>query len=69
MEATRRWLAGAGGEIRIGEERCGGLVAGSGSARAVAGGGEGPVSGLRLLIVFMVRGPQVSPYVLADATD
>ena len=40
MEATRRWLAGAGAEIRIGEERSGGLVAGSGSARAVAGGGR-----------------------------
>jgi len=29
----------------------------------------GPDSGLRLLIVFMVRGPQVSPKVPADAAD
>jgi hypothetical protein len=54
VEATRRRLAGAGGEIRIGEERGGGPIAGSGLARAVAGGTRAP---LRLLIVFSARGP------------
>lgn len=46
MEATRRWLAGAGGEIRIGEERGGGPIAGSGLARARGRGrNRGPESG------------------------
>lgn len=64
MEATRRWLAGAGGEIRIGDERRGGLVAGSGLANAVAGRREGPTSdsGYWLCLDYPQRGrPFPSP--------
>lgn len=57
--------SGWGDPDRRGKGRCG-LVAGSGLARSGGRGRRGgPDSGLRLLIVFMVRGPHVSPYVPA----
>lgn len=55
MEATRRRLAGAGGEIRIGEERGGGPIAGSGLAGARSRAEpRGPTPAIDM---FTARGP------------